>query len=58
MISNRQVHIIWLQGMLWSAKESSCSESVVFPHEEISVVANLHGQVHFDIFSWNQAFLL
>ena len=57
MISNRQVHVVWLQGVLGSAEEGTHVVSMVEAGVEVGVVTNLHGHVVLALVQWNESFL-
>ncbi len=58
MVSHRQMGVVRLQGIVGSSEQTAHVEGVVLARVEVCVVANLHGQVHRDLVTSEQTFLL
>lgn len=58
VVANREVGVVGLEGVLGATEEDTNLEGVVVAGVEISVVANLHGEVHLDLVGRDQSLLL
>jgi hypothetical protein len=57
MISDRQMHVVRLQGVLRSSEQSAYVVSMVQAGVEISVIADLHGQMVLALIQLDESFL-
>jgi len=57
VVTDRQMHVVWLQSILCSAEECSHVVRMVQAGVEVGVVANLHGEVVLDLIQLDESFL-
>jgi hypothetical protein len=58
MIPHGQMRVVGLESVVGSSKEAPNVESVVFAGVKVGVVTNVHRQMHGDLVTRDQAFLL
>lgn len=58
VVTDWKVGIVLLESVGWATEHGANVEGVVDSREEISVIANLHWEVHLNPASWNQGSLL
>lgn len=58
MITDREMGVVWLQGIFRSSEKSTSVVSMVFPGKKIRIVADLEGTMVGYIFQWKDALFL